>query len=310
MPDTSPLTTGARPQPRTPELPGLVHRYVTVRAGTPDAVRLHVAELGPANGTPVVLLHGYLLHWYAWQGVLPLLAADHRVVCPDLRGFGWSQQTRRGHHTDALADDLAALLDELALTAPLVVGHDLGGRVGLSLALRAPQRISGFLGLNINHPWPERGGRFDTLRRMWFTAFLEYPVLGPLVLRHVPAFTRYLLRRGVADPAAWRPGDVDEFTAAMRSSAHAGQQVLWQYVLKDLPAVLRGREPERRLTVPAVIIGGARDHVISPALMKGDSSRADRLDVRILDDYGHHLPVEAPELVAAAAREVLAASRR
>ncbi|MEV8567864.1 alpha/beta fold hydrolase [Streptomyces sp. NPDC051322] len=79
-----------------PALDGAVHRWVT--AGD---VRLHIAEFGA--GRPVVLLHGFPQHWYAWDRLVPLLAADHRLICVDLRGFGWSEQTRRGYDTDSAA---------------------------------------------------------------------------------------------------------------------------------------------------------------------------------------------------------------
>jgi hypothetical protein len=61
-----------------PSVPGVEHRFV--QAGD---VRLHVAEAGA--GDPVVLVHGWPQHWYCWRHVVPRLANDHRVVCPDLR---------------------------------------------------------------------------------------------------------------------------------------------------------------------------------------------------------------------------------
>ena len=67
-----------------PDVPGVTHRFVTVRG-----VRLHVAEAG--GGDPVLLLHSFPQHWYAWRRVIPLLAGQYRLICPDWRGFGWSE---------------------------------------------------------------------------------------------------------------------------------------------------------------------------------------------------------------------------
>ena len=55
---------------------------------TVRGVRLHVAEAG--GGDPVVLLHSFPQHWYTWWHVVPLLAGQYRLICPDWPGFGWS----------------------------------------------------------------------------------------------------------------------------------------------------------------------------------------------------------------------------
>lgn len=64
-----------------------------VRSTSVDAAGLamHVAQAGPEDGPVVVLLHGWPEHWWMWKAVMPALAAaGHRVLAPDLRGFGWT----------------------------------------------------------------------------------------------------------------------------------------------------------------------------------------------------------------------------
>lgn len=283
-----------------PQVPGVTHRYVTVHEGTRDAARLHLAEAGA--GPALLLLHGYLQHWYAWRRVLPLLAGDYRLVCADLRGFGWSEQTRRGYDIASLAGDLSALIDVLDIGPVLVLGDDLGARVAMRLAQRSPGQVAGLVGLGVNHPYPARRAMLANLPRMWFTAFLEYPVAGQLVLRHWPAFTRFLLRYGAADPRSWPAGDLDEFAATARSSAHAGQQVLWQMVVKDMPGLLHRAHPAPSLELPVLLLAGDRDKITPAGLLDGDQSMTPRLTTQVLSDCGHHLPVEAPEAVANATR--------
>src|ERR671916_187124 len=70
--------------PLLPNVDGVEHRYIEARG-----LRFHVAEAGA--GEPVVLLHGWPQHWYEWREVIGPLAAHYRVICPDLRGFGWSE---------------------------------------------------------------------------------------------------------------------------------------------------------------------------------------------------------------------------
>src|SRR3954452_9879506 len=84
---------GQRNEHMSDELPyveGIAHRWVDA-AG----LRVHVAEAG--DGPPLVLLHGWPQHWYAWRHVIPLLSPHYRVICPDLRGFGWTDAPAGGY---------------------------------------------------------------------------------------------------------------------------------------------------------------------------------------------------------------------
>ena len=283
-----------------PHLEGARHSWV--QSGE---ILLHTAEFGPVTGTPVVLLHGFPQHWYAWRKLIPLLSGDHRLICVDLRGFGWSEQPKRGYDTDSLAADILALLDALGLERTALIAHNWGAGVGFRLCQQAPDRITAYLALNMTHPWTEHRRVLPNLWRMWFTALIEYPVAGRLVLRHCPSFTRHLLRRAVPDPAAWQPSELTEFAEATRASAHAGQSLFWQYVIRDIPAQFRGTHRRRRLTVPTLLLGGALDPVIPPALL-GSAPNADDLTVEIVPGAGGHLPEERPELVAAALRRLTA----
>ncbi|WP_225850009.1 alpha/beta fold hydrolase [Streptomyces sp. HPF1205] len=308
-----------------PHAEGAEHRWVEARG-----IRLHVAEYG--TGTPVLLLHGFPQHWFAWHRVATVMAeertgqvtagrtsaertgrttagqpaAGHRLICPDLRGFGWSERTRRGYDIDGLADDMLALLDALGLRRVGLVGHDWGAHVALRLCLRAPERFTGYLALNTPHPWAGQRAILPNVWRQWYTAFVEYPVIGRAVLRHWPGFTRFLLRHQAADRSVWPDAELTEFAAAARAAAHAGQAMFWQYVVREIPALLRGTRRGQRLTVPTVLLGGGRDIVFPPSMLAGDGSRADDLTVRIVPGAGHFLPVEDPGAVAEAMKELFA----
>jgi pimeloyl-ACP methyl ester carboxylesterase len=286
---------GRRPLPGAD---GASHRWVEVRG-----IRLHVAEYGA--GAPVLLLHGFPQHWFAWHPVATLAAsARRRLIVPDLRGFGWSEQSRRGYDIDGLAEDMLALADALELGRVGLVGHDWGAHVGFRMCLRAPERFHGFLALNTPHPWVRQRNVLPQVWRQWYTAFVEYPLLGRAVLRHWPAFTRFLLRHQVADPAVWPARELAEFSAAARESAHAGQAMFWQYVLREIPALLRGTWRRQRLTVPTLLLGGERDNVYPPSMLAGAEGHADALTVRIVPGVGHFLPRESPHVVADAVREL------
>jgi pimeloyl-ACP methyl ester carboxylesterase len=303
---TSASGPAARPGRPLPEVPGVSHRFVDV-----GGVRLHVAETGPAGpaadtGDPVLLLHSFPQHWYAWRHVIGLLAPEYRLICVDLRGFGWSDAPARGYDSASQVRDVLALMDALGLARVRLIGHHWGGMLGFRISLAAPERVSGFLALNTVHPWPLQRRLLPQMWRYWYTALLEYPGIGRRVLQHWPAFTAFLLRRGAASPAAWQDGETGEYAAAFRdpARARAGEQLHWQFVLHDIPALVTGRYRKSRLTVPTMILAGARDPVTPPAVLPGGERHASDLTVEVVPGAGQYLPAERPDLVAAAARQL------
>jgi len=104
-------------------------RIHTVRGG--GGLRLHVREWGRADGPPILFLHGLSQSHLCWASqYLSALAEEFRLVAYDLRGHGMSQAPPEpGHYTDdALwADDLAAVIDQLGLERPVLVGWSYGG---------------------------------------------------------------------------------------------------------------------------------------------------------------------------------------
>jgi pimeloyl-ACP methyl ester carboxylesterase len=278
-----------------PVVDGVTHR--TVDAAGLD---LHVAEAG--HGVPVLMLHGFPQHWYAWRKVIPLLPGC-RTICPDLRGFGWSAAPRRGYDVDTLASDVLALLDALELERVYLVGHDWGAKIGFRLCLSRPDRFAGFVALNALHPWPARGPLIRHAWRQWYTALIEYPNVGGWMLRR-PALVRFLLRRAVAEPGLWREDELAAFADVLTrpARARAGQALHWQFVMREIPRLLRRRVPARPLPVPTTLLFGARDVTLSPAQLAG----VDGLAVQVVPGAGHHLPDERPDLVAGAVLAMLA----
>jgi esterase len=101
---------------------------------------LPLAHRRQGEGPPVVCLHGLLGSGRNWVGVANALAPRLEVVLPDLRNHGaspWSDEV--GY--PAMAEDVAGLLDELALPSARLVGHSMGGKVAMTLALTRPERV-------------------------------------------------------------------------------------------------------------------------------------------------------------------------
>src|SRR4051812_47280334 len=128
-----------------PHADGVAHRRVDV-----DGARFHVAEAG--DGPPLVLLHGWPQHWWSWRHVIGPLAERYRVLCPDVRGLGWSEGAVGAMSFDALAGDLIAQLDALGLDRVRLVGHDWGLVAGYRACINHPERFERFVALAGVHP--------------------------------------------------------------------------------------------------------------------------------------------------------------
>jgi pimeloyl-ACP methyl ester carboxylesterase len=288
--------------PPMPHVEGMTHRYVRV-----GDVTLHVAEAGA--GPPVLLLHGWPQHWYVWRDVAPRLAEDHRVICPDLRGFGWSDAPPGEYRKQTLADDMIALLDALELERVDLIGHDWGGWIGFIMCLDHPQRFKHYLALNINPPWPGRlePSALPRLLRLWYQALNAAPVLGPAVIAHTP-YIRTLITAGAVHRDAWTDADLEHYSAVLREPARtrASMHLYRTFLLRELVPFVRGQNDHRRLTVPTVLLHGTRDLAIDHRAMGDWESHADDMKLELRDDSGHFICEEIPDVVAERARRLFA----
>jgi pimeloyl-ACP methyl ester carboxylesterase len=281
-----------------PEIPGfeVEHDFVSARG-----LRFHVAQAGA--GEPLVLLHGWPQHWWAWAPMLPALAAEYRVICPDLRGLGWSEAPPSGYDKRELAADVLALLDALGLERVRLMGHDWGGWAGFLLAAGAPQRVRQYVALNIAPPWtgPETSaaaGLRDAWR-FWYQVVNAAPVVGSRVIRSEAVVGRVLRVDNVRGDA-FSDEDVRIFAAPFREPARArASQLLYRtFLRRELPAVLRGTYEPRPLSVPTLLLHGERDIVITPDMIRSGMREGDHLEVEFVADSGHWIAQERPELVA------------
>jgi len=115
--------------------------YVTVGQENSAAIRLYYEDHG--SGPPVVLVHGYALNGHSWEKQeAALLAAGHRVITYDRRGFGASSRPSIGYDFDTLAEDLHVLLSRLDLHAVVLAGFAMGtGEVARHLAVHGSARV-------------------------------------------------------------------------------------------------------------------------------------------------------------------------
>ena len=267
-----------------PDVAGVEHEFVDA-----GGLRTHVAIAG--EGPPVLLIHGWPQHWYLWRDVIPLVAPQARVIAPDLRGFGWSDLPRTGYEMDGLKRDMLALLDELGLQEVTIAGHDWGGFVGFLLALDHPDRVKSFLALNVLPPWPARDRR--VLRDSW--RFLYMPVLAcPGLGRRAG---RAAAARGLRD-SGLDPAEVEAFVSRFRGDRGVVTERVYGSFLRRLPQVIRGRYSAADLHVPTRLVFGTRDPVLTARAARDAAAQTDQLELELVDDAGHFVVDEKPELVA------------
>jgi pimeloyl-ACP methyl ester carboxylesterase len=282
-----------------PELEGVNHEYVDL-----PGLRMHVAVAGPPDAEPLVLLHGWPQHWYAWRRLIGPLSERYRVYCPDLRGFGWSDAPTGSYLKSQLAADVVALLDELGLDRVRLGGHDWGAFTGYLLCIENPERFSHFAAAGISHPWVERetgaAATLKQLRRLAYMGLIASPVLGGQVMRRVPAFIRTVFKSSSVYPErTWTEGEMQTYVAQWREPARAAASVgiYRSFLTRELREIASGAFADRIMPTPAVQFVGVADPVIRPDEQGGYERNAPNLMIEVVPDAGHWLPEEAPDVL-------------
>ncbi|MCW4463229.1 alpha/beta fold hydrolase [Sphingomonas sp. BT-65] len=263
--------------------------------------RLHVRDIG--QGPPIVMIHGLAGQMRNFAAVVEQLRADHRIVLIDRPGSGHSP----GRGSDSLADQaalVAALIGELGLERPLVVGHSLGGAVALALALGHPERIGG---LALVAPLTQ-------VQEEVPTAFRGLMIASPLVraaLAHTLAIPMIRLRSAESREVLFAPEPVTrafetEFGGAMLARPRAFYAASSEMTAVNgalAPLVARYGE----IGLPVRILFGAADQVLA-APVHGTRTAAAIPGARctIVRNAGHMLPVTQPDRVVAFIRDACA----
>jgi haloalkane dehalogenase len=277
---------------RTPDvlLDGLPGFPWAAQFRTYDGLRL--AHVDEGDGAPVVMWHGEPTWSYLWRKVAPpLLAAGHRVILPDLPGFGRSDKPMdlSWYSYDRHVDAMAGLLETLDLRGCTFVVHDWGGPIGLRLAVEHADRVDRLVMMDTGvftgrHPMSEAWHRF--------AAFVEQADDLPI---------GFLVRRGCATD----PGDdvAAAYDAPFPSEASkAGARAFPALVplAPDAPGatagarVLAALREDRR---PTLILWGAEDRPLPPAAGEAFASALGRPAPQLVEGGGHYLQEDRGELI-------------
>lgn len=265
---------------------------IDATATTIAGATVHYYDDGDGDGSPVVLLHGGIIDEAAvsWRYVLPALVDDHRVIAPDLPGYGESDPPTETPVPEYYRDVIVKLLDRIGVDRATIVGLSMGGAVGLSIAFGHPDRVAGLVAVD------SYGLGADLLGRR---------VAGAAIRLRVPRLVFGLLRRSERLAAA----STRLAVAPTNLSADLAQDVAAAWGRPDAGrAFARTQEAEvgRRgqrtnfvetlpdLAVPVRFIHGEHDRLIPLAQSVRAAVLAPDADCRVLRDCGHWPPRERP----------------
>jgi pimeloyl-ACP methyl ester carboxylesterase len=279
--------------PEPPPIAGVRRRVITARG-----VDFHVTESGPVDGVPVVCLHGWPQHHYAYRDLLASPPEGLRIIAPDLPGYGWSGPPPHRWQKEEVASDLLALLDEMGLERVVLVGHDWGGYVGFLMTLRSAERFSAYLALNISHPWlTSRMVR----RNLWRSAMYQPAVAfaGVPIARHTRAVSM-LIWFALWDRTTMTGAEIRCFGDRFRDPvvARTASNTYRTFILEEVPTIRRPPET-RRSHVPTRVLFGVHDAAIDHALAAPETANADDYELELVQDSGHFVIDERPEVVRA-----------
>ncbi len=249
---------------------------------------MEVVERGPRDGSPIVLIHCFTCAINWWNGVMPTLAAHHRVVAIDLLGHGGSEKPSSGYSIENQASLVAGVLGRLGVRDAEVVGHSLGGPVAIALAEQSPQLVNRLVAID---SIPD-----DSYGDVGFIGELPFkPVIGQTLWRIKPDFS---IRNGLE--VAFAPGfdvpdafveDVKQMTYSSYTGSHeafddyTGEEALPQR------AAATGK--------PVLAIMGAEEQIAKDPVEALAAYRAAGARTKLIQGAGHSPEVEKPAQTAA-----------
>lgn len=280
-----------------------------------DGLVFDVRDGGPADGPPVVLLHGFPQDAGCWDLVTPFLhKAGLRTLAPNQRGYAahGAPRSRGAYRMRELVADIMGLLDAAGLERAHLVGHDWGGSVAWVCALVHPERVASLTVLSTPHPqafaWAMR--RPEQVLRSWYMMAFQVPIIPERVL--APRIGDVLQRSGLpqehADRYAQRFGQPQALSGpigwyrAMPPPSVAVRRGLRRAMslvrpLTGVPAA-QPQLASRQVQVPTTYLWGRDDVALGRAAAErtGEFVQADYRYVELA--AGHWLPETVPRRVA------------
>jgi pimeloyl-ACP methyl ester carboxylesterase len=266
---------------------GIEHHFADA-----NGVKLHYLAAGA--GEPIILLHGYAQNSHMWLPLIPELAKSHRVVAPDLRGFGDSAKLEGGYDKKTMAQDIHALAAALGFERVRIVGHDIGLMVAYAYAAQYPAEVDRVVLMDAFLPGVGDWTTVWLLRDLWHFHFYGKTPLA-LVEGRERIYFEHFWNDFAADPAHSVSEADRQFYAASYAqpgAMRAGFEVFraFERDAKDFAELSKTKLP-----MPMLVLTGEKasgDFLIT----QGRLVAADVEGV-VVKGSGHWLMDEAPDQV-------------
>ena len=273
-------------------LAGTVPKGFTARGAEVNGVRIHYSIGG--KGSPVVLLHGYAQTSHMWNPIMPLLATNHTVIVPDLRGAGDSSKPESGYDKKNMAVDIHELVTSLGFKRASVVGHDIGLMVAYAYAAQFPRETERLVLMDAFLPGIGDWKNVWLMRDLWhFHFYGEVPLA--LVKGRERTYFEHFWNDFAADPKH----SVSEKDRQLYAKAYAqpgGMRAGFEYFknfeqdAKDFAAL-----SATPLPMPVLVLGGEKSG--GEFLIAQTKLAASNVQGKIIPASGHWLIDEAPQAV-------------
>lgn len=249
----------AAPAAPAAKAPATVHyRYATI-----DGVKVFYREAGPADGPVVLLLHGFPTSSHMFRNLIPALADRYRVIAPDYPGFGQSDapdHTRFAYTFQHYADIVDGLMGQLKADRYAMYVMDYGAPVGYRLALKHPERVSGFVVQN--------GNAYEEGLREFWNPIKAYWADGSQKNREAlynlvtPEITRFQYTDGMSDVSRISPDNwVIDQAGLDRPGNRDIQMDLFRDYGTNVPLYPKFQAMFRERKPPMLIVWGKNDKI-------------------------------------------------
>jgi pimeloyl-ACP methyl ester carboxylesterase len=269
---------------------------VTHDTATLNGDELHYVTAG-TDGTPLLLVHGFPESWWAFHKLIPLMAAEHRVIAVDLPGFGDSGHESGDYTSSFAAESLRQLVGYLELGPVHLTGQDIGGVSAFRLAADHPELIRSYAAIETGLP----GFGLEMLADVthggaWHIGVLATPGIPEMLLagRERDFLAGYAYPAMSATESAISKQDIDEFTRVYSGpNGFGGATGLYRSMLKE------GEEinqivARQQLTMPVLAVGAGS----GPFTHDTMAQIAQDVTEATLDGIGHLAAIEDPEMLA------------
>jgi pimeloyl-ACP methyl ester carboxylesterase len=267
-----------------------------------NGIKLHVVLAGPADGEPVILLHGFPEYWGGWKRQIPALAeAGYRVIVPDQRGYGQSDVPRGvgAYALFELGKDIVGLLDYFGYENVFLVGHDWGAVVAWGVGILYPGRVRRLAILNVPHPAAMVDFLKKSPRQMlksWYIGFFQIPGLADWLLARNDFALAVRLLVGSGKKGTFSRPELEEYKKAWKASGGLTGMINWYRALARKRASLPGSP---RLVMPVLILWGKQDVALSAEMAEASLTYCENGQLVYFENATHWVQHDEAEAVNA-----------